>query len=39
VAESFFATSNAELAHEAIWATRGQARDEVIEYIERFYNG
>ena len=39
VAESFFATLKVELAHEASWATRGQARGEVFEYIERFYNG
>jgi hypothetical protein len=25
--------------HEATWATRGQARGEVFEYIEQFYNG
>ena len=39
VAESFFATLKVELAHEANWATRGQARGEVFEYIEQFYNG
>jgi putative transposase len=39
VAESFFATLKVELAHEATWATRGQARSEVFEYIEQFYNG
>ena len=39
VAESFFATVKVELAHEANWATRGQARGEVFEYLERFYNG
>ncbi len=39
VAESFFATLKIELAHEADWATRGQARGEVFEYIEQFYNG
>ena len=39
VAESFFATLKVELAHEAAWATRGQARGEVFEYIEQFYNG
>ena len=39
VAESFFATLKVELAHEADWATRGQARGEVFEYIEQFYNG
>ncbi len=39
VAESFFATVKVELAHDAAWATRGQARGEVFEYIEQFYNG
>jgi putative transposase len=38
-AESFFATLKVELAHDAAWATRGQARGEVFEYIEQFYNG
>jgi transposase InsO family protein len=35
VAESFFATLKVELAHAATWATRGQARGEVFEYIEQ----
>src|SRR5205823_11860974 len=39
VAESFFATLKVELAHDALWATRAQARGEVFEYLERFYNG
>jgi len=39
VAESFFATVKVELAHDASWTTRGQARGEVFEYIEQFYNG
>ncbi len=39
VAESFFATVKVELAHDAAWATRAQARGEVFEYIEQFYNG
>jgi transposase InsO family protein len=39
VAESFFATLKVELAHDASWATREQARGEVFEYIEQFYNG
>ena len=39
VAESFFATLKVELAHDASWATRGQARGEVFEYIGQFYNG
>jgi hypothetical protein len=39
VAESFFATVKVELAYDASWTTRGQARGEVFEYIEQFYNG
>jgi transposase InsO family protein len=39
VAESFFATVKVELAHDADWMTRAQARGEVFEYLERFYNG
>jgi transposase InsO family protein len=39
VAESVFATLKVELAHAASWATREQARGEVFEYIEQFYNG
>ena len=39
VAESFFATLKVELAHAANWATRRQARSDVFEYIEQFYNG
>ena len=39
VAESFFATLKIELAHDADWATRAQARGDVFAYIEGFYNG
>ena len=39
VAESLFATVKVELAHDADWMTRAQARGEVFEYLERFYNG
>jgi transposase InsO family protein len=39
VAESFFATVKVELAHDADWMTRAQARSEVFEYLERFSNG
>ena len=39
VAESFFATLKVELVHEVDWATREQARSDVFEYLERFYNG
>jgi putative transposase len=38
VAESFFATLKVELVHDADFATRAQARREVFEYIEAFYN-
>jgi transposase InsO family protein len=38
VAESFFATFKVELAHDADWATREQARGKIFEYIEAFYN-
>jgi putative transposase len=38
VAESFFATLKTELAYQTRWSTRGQARNEVFEYIEVFYN-
>ena len=38
VAESFFATLKVELIHRSRWSTRTQARDELFEYIELFYN-
>jgi putative transposase len=38
VAESFFATLKRELAYQTQWRTRAQARSEVFEYIEVFYN-
>ncbi len=38
VAESFFATLKLELAYQSRWRTRSQARSEVFEYIELFYN-
>ena len=38
VAESFFATLKVELVRDADFLTRGQARREVFEYIEVFYN-
>ena len=38
VAESFFATLKVELVHESRWNTRTQARTELFEYIELFYN-
>jgi len=36
--ESFFATLKAELAHYGGYGTRQQARAEIFEYIEVFYN-
>ena len=38
VAESFFATLKIELGYQRHWHTRTQARSEVFEYIELFYN-
>ena len=36
--ESFFATLKKELVREADFATRGQARTAIFDYIEGFYN-
>jgi putative transposase len=36
--ESFFASLKKELVHGAAFATRGEARAAVVEYIEVFYN-
>ena len=38
VAESFFATLKTELAHNARWKTREEARRAVVDYIEVWYN-
>lgn len=38
VAESFFATLKLELGYQRQWHTRTQARSEIFEYIELFYN-
>ena len=38
VAESFFATLKKELVRNRVFATRSQARSEIFEYIEVFYN-
>jgi transposase InsO family protein len=38
VAESFFATLRAELTERCEWATHGQARAAIHEFIEVFYN-
>ena len=36
--ESFFASLKKELVHDADFATRQEARAEIFEYIEVFYN-
>lgn len=38
VAESFFSTLKIELAHDADWGTHAEARADVAEYLEIFYN-
>jgi transposase InsO family protein len=38
VAESFFATLKLELVYHSHWHTRTQARSDIFEYIELFYN-
>jgi transposase InsO family protein len=38
VAESFFATLKKERVHHRRWRTREQARSDLFEYIEGFYN-
>ena len=38
VAESFFATLKKELVHGSDWSTREEARAELFEYIEVWYN-
>ena len=38
MAESFFATLKLELGYQRHWHTRTQARNEIFEYIELFYN-
>jgi putative transposase len=38
VAESFFATLKKELVRDRVFDTRAQARSEIFEYIEVFYN-
>jgi len=38
VAESFFSTLKLELAYRSAWITREEARNDVHEYIEVFYN-
>lgn len=36
--ESFFSTLKRELAHRSAWTTRAEARADVVDYIEAFYN-
>ena len=36
--ESFFSALKRELAHRSAWQTRAQARADVFDYIEVFYN-
>lgn len=36
--ESFFATLKKELVYRTLWNNLGEARAEVFEYIEVFYN-
>ncbi|MFT5041653.1 MAG: putative transposase, partial [Hyphomicrobiaceae bacterium] len=38
VVESFFGTLKQEFVHRSDFATRAQARSEIFEYIEVFYN-
>jgi transposase InsO family protein len=38
VAESFFSTLKIELVYTSAWATRAEARTDVFEYLEGFYN-
>ena len=39
VAESFFSSLKVELKSDHVWATRSDARTEIFEYIEAWYNG
>jgi transposase InsO family protein len=39
VAESFFSTLKLELVYESDWQTRIDARADVFQYLEVFYNG
>lgn len=38
VAESFFATLKGELANDAEWGTRNEARRDIFEFVELYYN-
>jgi putative transposase len=37
-AEAFFGTLNRELAHRRRWATRADARQDLLRWIEGWYN-
>ena len=39
VAESFFKTIKTELIYQNTYFTRDQAKKEIFEYIESYYNG
>jgi transposase InsO family protein len=39
VAESFFSTLKLELVYESAWRARAEARADIFEYLEVFYNG
>ncbi len=39
VAESFFATLKKELVYRRVFTTRAQARQQIFEWIEGWYNG
>ena len=38
MAESFFSSLKNELVHRTVYATKSRARQDVIAYIEGFYN-
>jgi transposase InsO family protein len=38
VVESFFSTLKRELVYRARWQTRAEARNDLFEYMEVFYN-
>jgi putative transposase len=39
MAESFFSALKSERVYRTVYATKSQARSDVIRYIEGFYNG
>jgi putative transposase len=38
VAESFFGTLKKELVRDTVWSSKAEARVDVFEYIEAYYN-